>query len=215
MSIAFTMTALDLVTDAMHERRCLALARTPTAAEGEYGLKALNLMLKTLAADGVGSWAEAETTATITANVAEVVLSPRPADVIDASLVVSATNNRPLYRWTSEEYNSLPNVATSGEPTIFTLRETVSATYMRVWPVPTANRTIAYRYTRVLDDVVQDAALDAPQSWLESIKFMLAMKLTAFAQNNPDLPGLAIYHERKLYDAARPRSYNLAADCCD
>lgn len=213
MTIAFTMTGLDLVTAAMQSRRVLALGRTPTAAESAYGIKTLNQMLKTLAGDGVGPWADEAGTATITANVAEVALSPRPADILSVSLALSATNNRPLYRWEPDQYAELPNPTSSGSPTIYTLRQTVSATYLRVWPVPTADTTINYRYVRVLEDVTADAAIDAPQDWLGDIEAMLAIRLTAFANNNPDLPTLAVIAERRIYDKARPDSYTFEADC--
>lgn len=214
MTITFSMTAGEIVKRAMQARRVLALGRSPTAQEQDYGLERLNQMLKTLAADSVGPWAEVETTATITANVAEAVLSPRPADVISASLVVSATNHRLLYRWEPERYKELPNKTASGEPTIYTLRRTTAATYMRVWPVPTANRTINYSYIRVIEDVAAATALDVPQDWTEAVEMMLAIRLTAFANNNPDLPGLAAMHERRLYDQSRPDSYSFEADCC-
>lgn len=213
MAITFSMTGLDLVTRAMQARRCLALGRTPTATEGEYGIERLNQMLKTLAADGVGYWGEEEATATITADVAEVELSPRPAEVISASLIVAPTNHRQLYRWEPSQYEELPNKISSGEPTIYTLRETVDAVFLRVWPVPTANRTITYRYVRVLEDVTPSAPIDIPQSWFEAIEAMLAMRLTAFANNNPDLPALAAYHERRLYDLTRPDSYTIEPGC--
>lgn len=213
MAIAFTMTGLDLVTRAMQNRRCLALGRTPTAAESDYGIERLNQMLKAMAGDGVGPWAEATATATITANVAEVALSPRPADVLDVDLVVSASLNRKLHRWEPDQYAELPNPSSSGEPSIYALRQTVSATYLRVWPVPTANRSLNYRYVRVLDDVVASDPIDIPQDWIGDIEAMLAIRLTAFANNNPDLPTLAAIAERRIYDKTRPDSYLFEPDC--
>lgn len=213
MTIAFTMTGLDLITAAMQARRVLALGRVPTAAESAYGIKTLNQMLKTMAGDGVGPWADEEATATITANVAEVALSPRPADVLSVHLAISSTNYRPLYRWEADQYAQLPNPTSSGSPTVYTLRQTISDTYLRVWPIPTSNMTVNYRYVRVLEDVAADAAIDVPQDWIGDIEAMLAIRLTAFANNNPDLPTLAAIAERRLYDKARPDSYTFEADC--
>lgn len=212
MTISFSMTAGDVVKRAMQARRCLALGRTPTAAELEYGLERLNQLFKTLAGDGIGP--EVDTTATITADVAEVILAPRPADVLSASLVVSATNQRLLYRWEPEQYKELPNKTQSGEPSVYSLRQTVTATYLRVWPVPTANRTINYSYTRTIEDVVAATALDVPQEWLEAIEAMLAIRLIAFANANPDLAALAVMHERRLYDWSRPEKYTFESGYC-
>lgn len=212
MSISFTMTARDLVTRAMQARRCLAIGREPTAAEITYGLERLNQLLKTLAGDGIGP--EMETTATITANVAEVALSPRPADIINASLEVSSTNHRLLTRWEPERYRELPNQAQVGEPTVYTLRHTPTVTYLRVWPIPNADRTIHYSYVRTFEDVEASTPLDVPQEWFEAIEAMLAIRLTAFANSNPDLVGLAQMGERRLYDWSRPDTYTFQGGCC-
>lgn len=213
MTITFSMTAGDLVTRAMQNRRVLALGRAPTAAEMEYGLERLNQLLKSLAADNAIPWAAEEGTATVTAGDADVTLATKPSRIISVGLVVSATKERPLAPWEIGQYDSLPNKATAGDPTIYVVRELAAATTLRVWPVPSSNKTLNYRYVRVPEDVVQTDPVDLPQEWIEGIEYMLAIRLTAFANGNEDLPAVAAYHEMRLKDLARPDSYFFEPDC--
>lgn len=213
MAITFTMSAGDLVTRAMQNRRVLALGRSPTAAEMEYGLERLNQLLKSLAADNAIPWAAEETTATVTAGDPDVTLSPKPSSIVSVGLVVSATNERPLAPWEMGQYDVLPNKASVGNPTIYVVRELAGGTTLRVWPVPSTNQTLHIRYVRVPDDVVQADPVDLPQEWIEGIEYMLAIRLTAFANGNEDLPAAAAYHEMRLKDLSRPDSYSFEADC--
>lgn len=213
MTITFSMTAGELVTRAMQARRCLALGRTPNAAEMSYGLERLDQMLKALAADGSFPWAAEEATATITANDPDVDLDPIPAEVVSVGVVISATSERPLYRWEIGQYDALTNKATGGTPTIYTVRETAAGIGLRVWPVPTANMTLNYRYVRIPTDVTQATALDLPQRYIGPMEASLAGRLTVFANNNPDLLQMAANAERWLLDQGRPDSYFFEPAC--
>lgn len=213
MTIDATLTAGDLVTRAMQARRVLALGRTPTAAEMAYGLERLNLLLKTLAGERVLSWTAEDASASITGGDSDVLLDPRPSEVVSVGLEVSATFERPLHRWESGQYDTLVNKALAGEPTIYTVRETVDGVTLRVWPVPATDRTLHYRYVRVPDDVAQSSAIDMPQREIEAIEAMLAIRLTAFANGNPDLAAMAATHERQLYDRSRPDAYYFEPGC--
>jgi len=213
MTITFTMTAGELVTQAMNDRQVLAGGRTPTAWEMSYGLSKLNQLLKTLAADQVTPWAATEATATITGGDPDVTLSPRPAEVISVGLVVSATNERPLARWEIGQYDVLPNKAAVGDPVAYIVREVSAGIDLRVWPVPATNKTLNYRYVAVPEDVAQASAVDLPQRYIGDIQLMLAVRLTTFQNHNPDLPALAALAERRVYDAARPGSYFFEPAC--
>lgn len=213
MTITFTMTAGDLVARAMQRRRCLALGRTPTGAELDYGLERLNQLLKTRVADGSIPWAAEETTATITGGDPDVTLTPRPAEVVSVGLAVSATHERTLARWEIGQYDVIPNKAAVGDPVAFVVRETSAGVDLRVWPVPSANKTLNYRYVRVPEDVSQASAIDLPQRYIEPIETVLADSLEAFANNNPDLSLKAAEARRWLIDHARPDSYFTEPDC--
>lgn len=213
MTIAFSMTAGELVARAMQKRRCLALGRTPNSAEMDYGLERLDQMLKKLAADGSIPWAAEETTATTTGGNANVTLAVRPAEVVSVGLVLSATNERPLARWEIGQYDTLPNKATVGDPVAYVVRELSAALGLRIWPVPATSKTLNVRYVRVPDDVAQATALDLPQRYIGEMETALAWKLDVFANGNPDLPGEAARAEAWLIDQGRPDSYFFEPDC--
>jgi hypothetical protein len=213
MTITFTMTAGELVTRAMQRRRCLGLGRAPTAAEMAYGLERLNLLLKPLARYEGTQWAVEDTTATITAGNGTVTLATRPGRIVSIGLALSATNERPLAEWEMGQYDVLPNKAAVGDPVAYVVRELVAATTLRVWPVPSVNRTLNIRYVRVPEDVAQASAVDVPQDWLEDLETVLAWRMDAFANGNPELPALGERAERTMNDRARPASYFLESDC--
>lgn len=209
MAIDFTMTAGELVTRAMQTRRCLALGRTPTAAEMAYGLERLNLILKPLARHEGTQWVTEEATATITAGNADVTLTPRPGRVVSVGLSLSATNERPLAEWEAGQLDVIPNKAAVGDPVAYVVRETSAGVSLRVWPVPAVNRTLKYRYVRVPEDVEQASTVDVPQDWLGDLETLLAYKLTVFANGNPELATDGPVAERLMQDRARPDSYFL------
>lgn len=213
MAITFTLTAGELVTRAMQNRRCLALGRDPTGAEMAYGLERLNLILKPLARYEGTQWAAEEATAEITAGDPDVELDPRPACVVSVGLVVSATYERTLAEWEIGQYDVLPNKAAVGDPVAYVVRETSAGVFLRFWPVPSSNKDVNYRYVRVPDDVAQASSVDVPQDWLQDLEWTLADELTAFANNNPDLPLRAEIARRRMEDRARPRSYFFEPDC--
>jgi hypothetical protein len=213
LTITFSLTAGELVKRAMQRRRCLGLGREPKAPEMDYGLERLNLILKPLARYEGTQWAVEDTTAAITAGNGTVTLATRPGRIVSVGLALSATNERPLAEWEMGEYDVLPNKIAVGDPVAFVVRELVAATTLRVWPVPSVNRTLNIRYIRVPEDVTQAAAVDVPQDWLEDLETLLAWRLDAFANGNPELPALGERAERMMKDRARPASYTFESDC--
>lgn len=216
MTITFSMTARDVVTRAMRHRQVLAIRQQPTGSELAYGVETLNLILKRLASKGVSPWIDVDGSATITANVASVVLAPRPIDVLEARLSVSATYQRPMTRWEQGDYATLPNPSQSGEPLIYSLRFTPTDVTMRVWPVPVSNRTILYSYQRVIEDVDENTALDLPQTWSDAIVKMLASGLSTFGGDPIHIAKIdaeAAMAETELLDFDRPDSYFLESSC--
>ena len=98
MSITFSQTARDVVTGAMRDLGIIPLSENPDAAELDYGVDQLNLMLKGLAAEGLTPWTDSEATAVVLAGTNTVTLDPRPVEVSDARVVDSF--ERYMQRWT-------------------------------------------------------------------------------------------------------------------
>lgn len=216
MTITFSMTARELITKAMQDRKIIGLGVTPKDKEIAYGKQALNLMFKSWAARGLTLWTDEDGAATVAAGNPVVALDPRPIDVNEVNLAVSATYERPLTRWEKGDYATMPNKLQAGEPLIYTPVYTADGMSLKVWPVPTADRTLTYSYSRVIEDVDQlSDPVDVPQMWLEAVAKVLATKLTVFGGDPNHLAmikGEADVLERQMFDHDRPASYHIGAD---
>lgn len=212
MSITYSQTARAIVSGAMRDLGILGLAEDAEAEELAYGLDQLDMLLKELAAEGLTSWTAEEATVTFPAGVREMVLSPRPAEVMDASSVMSAYEH-PMKRWNDGEYSALPNKAQQGYPVGYQIRFSATDVSMRLWPVPNVETTISYSYTRVLEDVVAGSPLDVPQMWIGAMRQMLAARLTTYGPISPDVYGKTELAKTRLLDFNRPESYTLGAWC--
>lgn len=204
-------TARDVVAGAMRDMGLIGLADAPEPEELQYGIDQLDLMLKSLAAEGLVPWADEESQVTFAAGENEAVLTPRPVEVSEASLVMSATYQRKLYRWGAGEYGNIPNKTQRGDPVRFDLRFTPMDVRMRLWPVPNKGVTIAYTYVREIEKVAANTSLDVPVIWGDAIRKMLKARLLAF---KPDgVPQYVMMEaeiaKQKLLDFGRPESYVL------
>lgn len=200
-----TLLASDLVTLAMKELGLLSSGEEPTGEEYADGLSALNWMLKSWQSRGLTSWRDTDGVVLFAIGQATNALDPFCLDVLDARLVqggevgtetgtmslpfppyvitsdyfpAEGGNERLLQRWERAQYRQLPNKGTPGWPTAYTISKTIGGIAMSVWPVPNANMTVRYSYTRVIEDVTDGAqTIDVPQEWLELAYLGLAVRL--------------------------------------
>lgn len=173
----FTMTALDMVTNAMIELGLLSSGDSPSAAELEDGITRLNSMLKSLQLQGVDLWREDDRSITITANTTPTTLSVDIRDVFGARFV-STSFERVLAKWERAEYLSLPVKAASGDPTIFYVSRQRDSLLLYCWPVPTVDSTLKIDCERIVDTVTGGAdEIDAPQHAYEALWVGLAARL--------------------------------------
>lgn len=213
MTITFSQTARDVVKGAMQDMGILRLGADPKAQELAYGIEQLNLLLKDLAAEGIVPWTGEDGEVLFTAGTDEMTLSPRPTAVHDARVQLASGYFRPLHMLEPGEYDLYPNPAQTGTPITFEVRETPGTVTMRLWPVPSADTTIAYSYSRVIEDVDAGTALDVPQMWGAAVREMLKARLTAFGPVDPATEARAEYMKRRLIDFSRPASYTIGYDC--
>lgn len=211
MSITFNQTARDVVIGAMRDLAIIAPDDVPTAAEFEYGIEHINLMLKDLAQEGVFPWANLTGTATILANTNTVTLSPDPVEVSFAEIDMPGSYGytRQLFRWSEGDYEALPTKRQKGLPIKFDTVRTVGGTALRVWPTPTTDTVVTYNYSRMIEDVVEGQVLDVPQEWGMAIRAMLKEHLTAYGPIPPEVVMKAQMARQKIIDAARPESYRM------
>lgn len=213
---AWSLTARDMISQALKKSRVISAGEEPEASELEDCLIEFNGLLKSWGAKA-NLWREASATATIAANDPSVELPVGVQDIMTARLVVSATHDRQLAKWEREDYQNLPNKTARGLPTIFYLSQGVGAPTLYVWPVPTANATIAYDYQR-LPETITDASetVDFPQEYQEALYTNLALNCWGLFQDGD--PPASLYAraqrlESEMLDASRPGSYFMRADC--
>lgn len=212
---SFELTARDLVQAALEDNGIIPLGEDMEAEELAACIVRLNLMLKSWSMRA-NLWREASSTVTITGGTGSLALAAGVQDVVNARHVVSATYSRPLAPWTRDEYRSLPNRASVGNPSAFYVERAISGLTLKVWPVPAANISVEIDYDRAAE-VVTDAGqtVDFRAELLEVVQTNLALRCAGIfgAALSPELVARAQRLEREMFDADRPDSYFLEADC--
>lgn len=209
----FSLTARDIVTDAMIEARIVGVGRVPRAAEMTKGILEMNKMLKYWQSKDVSLWRETNGTVTVVANEQSGALPAYVRDVITANVFAGGVE-RPLTLMTRGEYNTLPNKAQSGNPSLYYVARQRDAVVMYVWPVPTVDTSVKVSYDRIVDTVTNpDETVDMPQEYHDTLISCLALKLCkAFAdQPTQHLATHATMLEQAMFDADRPESYMMGA----
>jgi hypothetical protein len=213
------MTARDLCTAAAKDLGVYGAGETLSDADAFDMMTRLNWLLKTLQAKGTSLWRVTEGEAEYLADEATVALDPRCIDVLEARFVQSSTYERPLARWELGQWQALPNKAQPGYPTAFYLNKQVGSVTMSLWPVPNADATIRYSYSRVIEDVTDlNETIDVPQEWMETLWTMLAARcVTLFGVTRIDPAAVqlviarAAQLETELLDQDRPASYFMGS----
>lgn len=204
---AWSLTAADMVSQALSELGVVGITAVPKADQMTYGLFHLNALLK--------SWQSAghlETTGTITIPAASGsgALAVYVQEVISARH--SSTYERQLTRFGRDEYMSIPNKSAVGDPTIFYVSNQRDATVMYVWPVPAAITTIKFDYRRKPDTVTASSeTVDWPQEYQDALISNLAVRIAGRfgAEIKPELAQRADMLRREMEDIERPASYML------
>lgn len=215
----WSLTARDIVKEAMLELNILSPGEEPEAEELQRCLVRLNGLLKSSSTVGGFGFLEATGTVTIPAGAASGVLPAGVRSINTARVVVSSTYHRQMQPFNRTQYLSLPNKIASGSPTIYYISDTGDTTTMYVWPVPTAITTIAVDYTRTIETVTDGTeTLDLPQEWQEAAYLALAVRIAPmFGTARIDPQTLALVEQRAerlagaLLDAERPDSYFFEA----
>lgn len=199
-TINSTMTARAIVTRALKLLGAVGGAQTLGADDGADGLEGLNIMLKSMQADGVNLWRESEVTMPVLAGVRATLITPRVVDIQSARL--NYGYERTLNRWERGEYDQIPNKASLGIPSCYFLDERRNETYLRLWPIQSVDMEVIYTSARVIEDATDlDQEIDVPQMWLECICYNLAVRLyPLFGGDRIDVVG---QEAARLYDMMR------------
>ena len=179
MATTGTYTNRTLISDAYRKIGVVAGDTDMTSDEAQLGLRVLDRMLKSWQAMGHNLWTKAEQTLTLT-TAASYTLSPvRPLQILSARLVRNGIE-LPMWEMTREEYDYLPNKATTGTPTQFYYDRQREDALFYIWPVlaTASGETIKITYEREIEDQTQLSVVpDIPGEWWEAVVYNLAAKL--------------------------------------
>lgn len=218
-TITSQLIVSEIVRQAMIELGVLSSGEAPEAEELADGIRVLNWLFKSWPSRGVNLWRETQGSVTFPIGIATVTLAPYCLDVMEARFVQSSTYERPLARWENGQYRQIPNKAQPGYPTAYYLDKQTTSISMTLWPVPNADATILYTYSRIPQDVTDGAeTVDVPQEWTELVFVSLAARLIqTFGVNRTDpttaqiIAQRAAALEQQMLDQDRPASLFLGS----
>ena len=178
-TVAFRPDVEEIITEAYE--RCGIDTQTRTGYQAETARRSLNLLFSEWANRGINYWAVQNNTLSLTQGTTTYTL---PAGTIDLISVVvretvgSTTSDTVVERVSIDEYNQLPNKASSGKPSQYMLdKQYTPVLYM--WQVPDSNSySLVYWSINQLEDVtVSNQDADIPYRWSDCICAGLAAKL--------------------------------------
>jgi hypothetical protein len=194
-----TMNARAVIGAAMQDIGVLGRNQTVSGSDLTLGIRHLNWMLKEWQADGLNLWRE------------------KTSDLVWPDVLSVRYDNgsteRALEPWSLGKYEMLPDKASAGNPTIYSVTRGLSATRMRLWPVPTADIDLIVTYARVAEDVTNaNETLDIPQEWLSTVVANLAARLVMpFKVEDQNLmvirEAARLYAQLRAHD--RPATYTI------
>lgn len=183
-STDFSLNAVQIIQEAVSLIGANITAEPLKAYEFTWGLRALNMMLRTWQADGVMTWTLTEGTLSLILGQPGYAFGSGgdfttvPLDITDVR-ITRLSRDLPMCRMSREEYYALPIKTNQGYPTQFYYDRQRDSGTLYVWPAPdTALGTIGFTYRRYLMDLdTQTNNIDLPKEWYEAIVYNLAKKL--------------------------------------
>lgn len=206
---AWSLTARDIVTAALQENAITALGRDPKAREMDACLVRLNGLLKSWR---VGMHLEQGATVTVPADSASGLLDEGIGEVLSVRLVISATNERLLARWERDQYFSIPNKTSSGQPVAYYTADSLAGSTIYLYPVPSVETTLKVDYLRLPETITDTGqTVDFPERYTEALYSNLAVRCAGLfgVQPSQELFQRAERLRREVEDAERPASYLL------
>lgn len=178
-SIDFSLTARQVITDALQELRIVEAGGTPTAEDAAWGQRKLNTLLKDWQ-KYPSLWRLTEGSATLVASTYSYSLSPVPHRVVSARYRDSNGKDLPMELLTREEYYDLPNKTATGVPTQYYVDYQRSSVTLLLWQALSSvtTETIRYTYQKKFDDIdTLDDDIEVRSEHLELLTLNLAAAL--------------------------------------
>jgi len=181
---AYNITAAGLITDALRGLGVIEEGGTASSAQLADCLPSFEMYLKSLAKYGINLWTinnESEEITLSTPTVAYQLTNPA-LKILECVYRDSSGNDTPMIALTRDEYWSLNDKDSTGEPTqYFFDPNSQAASKIYVWPAPDATAddgTIRVVYQHYIEDITSTSNnIDVPSEWLETIKYGLMTRL--------------------------------------
>jgi hypothetical protein len=189
-STNFSTSATNIINGALRIVGAIGQGETATTAQTNEALEALNMLVKAYEADGMPLWAIKQYSVPLTASasyyeigLSKTVNTPKPLKVIQAFLHNNSTGlDIPMRVITRQEYNTLGNKTTTGQPIQIWYEPLNTYGILHTFPcadsTSATNCTINITYQRPFEDFdsVADEP-DFPQEWFDALKYGLADRL--------------------------------------
>lgn len=179
MATTGTMTARQIITQALRKARFLAFGEEANADDATAARDEMNVMLKGWQNKGYNLWTKASMSVPVT-TAASYTLDPvRPLTILSARFKRGDTE-APMEQMTRDEYDGLPVKTSTGQPTQFYYDRQREAAVFYVWPVmaSTSGETIEITYDREVEDITDiGAEVDVPGEWWDAVIYNLAARL--------------------------------------
>lgn len=207
----YSLTARDIVIDALRENAIIGVGEVPDADELEDCIRRLNSMIKTWGTKGV-LWKQQTISISGVADTPSIALPSYVREVNGARYNDSPVNQRPMARWERDEYMVMPNKGARGTPSVYYVDKTANGVVLYVWQVPSVDFTLDLDIDRIMDTITNAGqTVDIPQEWMETVTINLALRCCGIFGVQPSayVASKAQQLEQEMFDSWRPASYWL------
>ena len=145
-----------------------------TGYDAKTARRSLNLMFADWANRGLNLWTVTQETKSITSGTATYTLSSEFVDLLEVVLRNSSNTDFTLSQMSRNEYLTIPNKASTGQPSQYFFDRQTTPT-ITLWSTPDASYTLVYYYVRRIQDadsLINNA--DAPFRFLPCMAAGLA-----------------------------------------
>lgn len=171
-------TALDIIKSSLRLVRVIDANETPSAADAEQALFALNSILAMWAAQTANIYRQTEISHPLTVGRSTYTVGTGGDIAYDITKIEmayirvgDAVTDIPLWIYTEQQYQDIPNKSSPGQPLAINLRRGQN---IRLWPVPPQ----AYTLRLIVDTPFSDLALNDtvryPAEYRQALRYCLA-----------------------------------------
>lgn len=183
-SVDFGQTATEIIKDALVLIGGLEDDETPTAAQAQYALRALNRMVKAWSAKPIKVWNWVDGSLPLvpgqsvyTIGLAGDLNIDRPIRIENVRRVVDGVESE-IRIASRDEYLAQPSKDSQGKPVYVYYDSQLDLGKLYIWPTPDAADEIRFSYRSYIQDFDQlNDDPYFPAEWLEALVYNLAVRL--------------------------------------